>query len=117
MILSSAASEEPIPFTTDSPSSLVAQNTIAIGYGQRPDGSSGTKYRTLAHVTAVQGGYIFVDPAVCPGDSGGPTFYQGQVVTVTSYGYTQNCRYLDGMQRVDIQGVQDWLATFGVTAG
>lgn len=36
-------------------------------------------------------------------------------VTVTSYGYTQNCRYLDGLQRVDIPIVQDWLATYGVT--
>ena len=33
---------------------------------------------------------------------------------VTSYTYTQNCRYLGGYQRVDIKVVQDWLATFGV---
>ena len=51
----------------------------------------------------------------CFGDSGGPTFKDGYQVTVTSYGYTANCRYLDGLQRVDIPGVQDWLATFGVT--
>jgi Trypsin len=50
----------------------------------------------------------------CFGDSGGPTFLNGYVVTVTSYAYTQNCRYLGGYQRVDIEGVQDWLATFGV---
>ncbi len=50
----------------------------------------------------------------CFGDSGGPSFKNGYVVTVTSYGYTSNCRYLDGLQRVDIAGVQDWLATFGV---
>jgi secreted trypsin-like serine protease len=48
------------------------------------------------------------------GDSGGPTFYPGgaageKVVTVTSYGYTQNCRYLDGLQRVDIAVVQNSL--------
>ena len=49
----------------------------------------------------------------CFGDSGGPTFKDGYQVTVTSYGYT-NCRYLDGLQRVDIPVVQDWLATFGV---
>ena len=51
----------------------------------------------------------------CFGDSGGPTFKDGYQVTVTSYGYTSNCRYLDGMQRIDIPVVQDWLATFGVT--
>ena len=51
----------------------------------------------------------------CFGDSGGPTFYPGsgqageKIVTVTSYGYTDNCRYLDGLQRVDIAVVQDWL--------
>jgi hypothetical protein len=50
----------------------------------------------------------------CFGDSGGPTFLNGYVVTVTSYSYTQNCRYLGGYQRVDIKVVQDWLATFGV---
>jgi hypothetical protein len=51
----------------------------------------------------------------CFGDSGGPAFSpDGYLVTVTSYGYTSNCRYLDGLQRVDIPVVQDWLAEFGV---
>ena len=50
----------------------------------------------------------------CFGDSGGPTFLNGYVVTVTSYSYTNNCRYLGGYQRVDIEVVQNWLATFGV---
>jgi secreted trypsin-like serine protease len=50
----------------------------------------------------------------CFGDSGGPTFKNGYQVTVTSYGYTANCRYLDGLQRVDIPVVQNWLATYGV---
>ncbi|MPR00053.1 trypsin-like serine protease [Modestobacter sp. I12A-02628] len=51
----------------------------------------------------------------CFGDSGGPSFLDGDIVTVTSYGRTDNCRYIDGLQRVDIGVVQDWLATFGVT--
>ena len=51
----------------------------------------------------------------CFGDSGGPSFDpEGYLVTVTSYGYTSNCRYIDGLQRVDIDVVQDWLAEFGV---
>ncbi|MGE5211758.1 MAG: trypsin-like serine protease [Acidobacteriota bacterium] len=54
------------------------------------------------------------DGGSCFGDSGGPAFHGGYVVTVTSYGYTSNCRYLDGLQRVDIEVAQDWLATFGV---
>jgi len=47
----------------------------------------------------------------CFGDSGGPVFLGTQLVAVTSYGYTDNCRYLGGYQRVDIPVVQDWLAT------
>ena len=53
----------------------------------------------------------------CFGDSGGPSFDLGEagyLVTVTSYGYTRNCRYIDGLQRVDIPVVQNWLRTFGV---
>ncbi len=52
----------------------------------------------------------------CFGDSGGPAFYPGegktgeQIVTVTSYGRTDNCRYIGGLQRVDIPVVQNWLA-------
>lgn len=48
----------------------------------------------------------------CFGDSGGPIFHDGLIVGVTSYGYTENCRYLDGYQRVDIEGVQSWVNTF-----
>jgi hypothetical protein len=51
----------------------------------------------------------------CFGDSGGPSFKNGYLTTVTSYGYTDNCRYLGGLQRVDIKIAQDWLETFGVT--
>ena len=45
----------------------------------------------------------------CFGDSGGPSFVNGLLVTVTSYGYTDNCRYLGGLQRVDIEQAQDWI--------
>ena len=47
----------------------------------------------------------------CFGDSGGPVFLNGYLVAVTSYGYTDNCRYLGGYQRVDIPVVQDWVGT------
>jgi hypothetical protein len=46
----------------------------------------------------------------CFGDSGGPVFLNGNIVAVTSYGYTDNCRYLGGYQRVDIAAAQNWLA-------
>ncbi|MDQ0922480.1 hypothetical protein QF038_000988 [Pseudarthrobacter sp. W1I19] len=45
----------------------------------------------------------------CFGDSGGPAFLNGYLVAVSSYGFTANCRYIDGYQRVDIPIVQDWL--------
>ena len=45
----------------------------------------------------------------CFGDSGGPVFLDGYLVAVTSYTYTNNCRYLGGYQRVDIAVVQDWV--------
>ena len=50
----------------------------------------------------------------CFGDSGGPVFLNGYLVADTSYGYTDNCRYLGGYQRLDIGSVQTWLATFGL---
>ncbi len=50
----------------------------------------------------------------CFGDSGGSLWLGGEIVGVTSYGYTDNCRYLDGYQRVDIPVVADWLAGFGL---
>lgn len=49
----------------------------------------------------------------CFGDSGGPVFLNGYLVAVTSYGYTENCRYLGGYQRVDIAVVRDWVTAQG----
>jgi len=45
----------------------------------------------------------------CFGDSGGPTIKGGWVVADTSYGYTNNCRYLGGVQRIDVPIVRNWL--------
>ncbi len=50
----------------------------------------------------------------CFGDSGGPLLLDDELVGVTSYGYTSNCRYLDGYQRVDIPVVEEWLDTLGL---
>lgn len=50
----------------------------------------------------------------CFGDSGGSLWLGGAIVGVTSYGYTANCRYIDGYQRVDIPVVRAWLAGFGL---
>jgi hypothetical protein len=45
----------------------------------------------------------------CFGDSGGPAIIDGYVVGDTSYGLTNNCRYLGGYQRVDIPIVRNWI--------
>ena len=50
----------------------------------------------------------------CFGDSGGSLWLHDEVVAVTSYGYTSNCRYIDGYQRVDIPVVAEWLDKFGL---
>lgn len=50
----------------------------------------------------------------CFGDSGGPVILNDEIVGVTSYGYTSNCRYLGGYQRVDIKVAQEWLGNFGL---
>ena len=48
----------------------------------------------------------------CLGDSGGPVLHDGLIVAVMSYGNTDNCRYIAGYQRVDIEGVQSWVSSF-----
>jgi hypothetical protein len=55
---------------------------------------------------------VFGTGGTCFGDSGGPVFYQGEIVAVTSYGYTENCRYIGGYQRLDISVTQDWVNSF-----
>ena len=45
----------------------------------------------------------------CGGDSGGPAMHGGYIVGDTSYGYTSNCRYIGGYQRVDIPVVRNWI--------
>jgi secreted trypsin-like serine protease len=45
----------------------------------------------------------------CFGDSGGPAIHGGFLVGDTSYGFTSNCRYIGGYQRVDIPVVRNWL--------
>ena len=52
---------------------------------------------------------IRAEGGTCFGDSGGPVMHGGYVVGDTSYGYTNNCRYLGGYQRVDIPVVRTWL--------
>jgi len=92
-----AGPQKPLPmsfplirrFTTSSGQKLTPQIVQMNGNPNDHDGGGGT----------------------CFGDSGGPSFLNGYLVTVTSYTYTSNCRYLGGYQRVDIPVVQSWLDT------
>lgn len=45
----------------------------------------------------------------CFGDSGGPTFYEGVLVAVTSFGYTDTCSGRAGVYRIDQPDDLDWI--------
>jgi secreted trypsin-like serine protease len=50
----------------------------------------------------------------CFGDSGGPSFYDGLLVAVTSFGYTDTCASHGGVYRLDTADDLNWLyGTFG----
>ncbi len=81
---------EPLQMSFASPLGLNGQEVTSVGYGQRPDGSSGSKYRTSTRVEGVDGRRIFVPPAVCQGDSGGPLIGpDGMVYGVASFIYSR----------------------------
>ena len=45
----------------------------------------------------------------CFGDSGGPSFYDGLLVAVTSFGYTETCAGHGGVYRLDTADDLNWL--------
>ena len=45
----------------------------------------------------------------CFGDSGGPSFYDGVLVAVTSFGYTDTCAGRTGVYRLDTADDLNWL--------
>ena len=117
------------------PPVLSKTNFTLVGYGtevRKPDTGPQKPvpqgYPLLRRVTTSQGqkltaqlvqmngnpSNVLAGGGTCFGDSGGPAFLNGYAVTVTSYGLTDNCRYIGGYQRVDIPVVQNWLAKYGV---
>lgn len=72
--------------------SLVGQRVTSIGYGRRENGASGTKYsKTGVATQRIESAFLFVEPSVCSGDSGGPLLAaDGAVHGVASFIYNQN---------------------------
>ncbi|MDH5491016.1 MAG: S1 family peptidase, partial [Myxococcales bacterium] len=83
-------SAAPIPLWRGDPSALVGQTMTFVGFGMRPDGTSGDKYTTTAPITAIDAGDIYSLQTICSGDSGGPMIYEGAgpraVIGVASFG-------------------------------
>ena len=85
----------PIPIRRDRPDDRVGQPFTAIGFGQRPDGAAGTKYKTEGTVGSVgDDGIIFTAQVICSGDSGGPMIQETperRLIGVASFGQAGAC--------------------------
>ncbi|NOY90822.1 MAG: S1 family peptidase [Deltaproteobacteria bacterium] len=93
LILASPASEPPMEISYEDPRTIIGQTYTAVGYGQTPRGGSGTKYTTNKVVQNVQNGFVFVEPAVCSGDSGGPLIGpNGKIYGVASFIFSPDGR-------------------------
>ena len=90
LILASPAIETPREMAFDSVISLVSGEFTAVGFGQTPSGGSGQKFSTTKRVSGIQRGFVFVEPSVCSGDSGGPLIGpDGRVYGVASFIYSE----------------------------
>lgn len=93
LILATPAQEPPRELARESAWGLLSSSVTAVGYGQTPSGGSGTKYRTTTAITMVQEGFVFVQPAVCSGDSGGPLIGpDGKIYGVASFIFSPDGR-------------------------
>ncbi|MEZ4337198.1 MAG: S1 family peptidase [Sandaracinaceae bacterium] len=85
----------PIPVRRDRPDDMIGQTFTAIGFGQRPDGRAGQKYRGEGTVQAVTDtGILFTEQVICSGDSGGPMIQElpeRRVIGVASFGEAGAC--------------------------
>ncbi len=89
LILATDASEAPREMSFDPPSTLSGGPFTAVGYGQREDGSSGTKFLVGGTVNGLRNRVIYVTPTICQGDSGGPLIGpEGRIWGVASFGFS-----------------------------
>jgi V8-like Glu-specific endopeptidase len=93
LILASPARETPLRYSKLRPNALGRGPVKAVGYGQLPDGSSGTKFSVSTAVDGLSGNFIFVQPSVCSGDSGGPALdVEDTIWGVASFIYSPDGR-------------------------
>jgi V8-like Glu-specific endopeptidase len=92
LVLSSEVSGvEPLPLMRTSPRRLAGQSFTAVGFGQIPSGSAGTKYTVTGRVQSTDSSLIYVGAVTCQGDSGGPMITEaGEIAGVVSFG-TGSC--------------------------
>lgn len=84
----------PIPIRRDPASDMIGREFTAVGFGQRPDGPAGLKYKGGGVVTRIAGGVIYTEQTICQGDSGGPMIEEGptrRVIGVASFGQAGSC--------------------------
>ena len=87
--LQTDATPTPFPVFRGDPGDLIGTEMRAVGFGERPDGRAGVKYRVGTTVSRYAGfeGVIYTPPTICQGDSGGPLITaEGQIAGVASFG-------------------------------
>jgi V8-like Glu-specific endopeptidase len=78
---------EPIPMHRETITGIPGAELTVVGYGGRPGGGIGEKWRTTTTAMAQSGFVIVGTPAVCGGDSGGPVLNDvGEIIAVSSLG-------------------------------
>jgi hypothetical protein len=102
-LLDEASGVEPIPVGRDVP--MVGADFTAVGFGRRPDGEAGLKYKTTSTVETVRSSVLNTSETICSGDSGGPAILETparRVVGVASYGIADSCpSSVDGYNLVE----------------
>lgn len=95
---------EPYGIRRDHPGDQTGLEALNVGFGQTPDGTTGTKYKATTLVRGIMGNVIYTNPNTCQGDSGGPLLdpVAREVYGVTSFG-TGGCGSgLAGFNRIDV---------------